>query len=333
MYRFAIAVDPKNPQQFIRIDRPELSPGPHDLLVEIKAIAMNPVDTKVHASLQKNGLEQPRVLGWDAAGVVVGVGSQVQNFAVRDEVWYAGDITKPGCNATHQLIDSRLVARKPSSLGWAEAAAIPLTALTAWEGLFEHLKIQDAGADKTLLIIGGAGGVGSLAIPLAALKSKARIVATASRPESAQWCLERGASLTVDYRDLKQNLLNHGIKQVDYIFCLNDTDAYWNAMSDIIAPFGHICSIVESQKPLEQSLIRSKGVALHWELMFTRSMYQTPDMAEQGRILERVAALIDEGKLKGSLSTTLHGLSVDSITQAHQKQLEGKTIGKTVIVY
>ncbi|SQI42751.1 Zinc-type alcohol dehydrogenase-like protein SA1988 [Leminorella richardii] len=333
MTSFAIAVDPQHPQQFIRLSQPELSPGPQDLLVEIKAIAMNPVDTKVRAGLIKNGLAQPRVLGWDAAGTVVAVGAQVQGFSIGDEVWYAGDITKPGCNATHQLIDARLVSRKPASLGWAESAAIPLTALTAWEGLFEHLKIQDAGEDKTLLIIGGAGGVGSLAIPLAALKSKVRIVATASRPESAQWCMDRGASLTVDYRDLKQNLLSHGIKQVDYIFCLNDTDAYWDVISDVIAPFGHICSIVESHAPLEQSLIRSKGVALHWELMFTRSMYQTPDMAEQGRILQRVAALIDEGKLKGSLSTTLHGLSVENVELAHQKQSEGKSIGKTVILY
>lgn len=333
MSKYAIAVDPKDPQRFIQIDIPELKPEGFDLLVEIKAIAMNPVDTKVHAGLKNNGLKEPRILGWDAAGIVVAVGPNAENFSVGDEVWYAGDITRPGCNTTHQLIDSRIVAHKPKSLNWGEAAAIPLTALTAWEGLFERLKIQEADSNKTLLIIGGAGGVGSLAIPLAALRSKVRIIATASRPESAKWCLDRGADLTVDYHDLQNNLLKHDIKQVDYIFCLNDTDGHWKAMSDIIAPFGHICSIVENKGPLEQPVIRSKSVTMHWELMFTRSMYQTPDIAEQGHILQQTAKLIDNGELKTTLNETLHGLSVESITQAHKKQLEGHMTGKIAIVY
>ncbi|SFC04764.1 zinc-binding alcohol dehydrogenase family protein [Pragia fontium] len=333
MSKYAIAVDPKNPQNFIQIDVPEQAPQGFDLLVQVKAIAMNPVDTKVHAGLKQNGLQEPRILGWDAAGIVTAVGPKASGFAIGDEVWYAGDITRQGSNTTHQLIDSRITAHKPKSLAWAEAAAIPLTALTAWEGLFEHLKIQDAGSDKTLLIIGGAGGVGSLAISLAALRSKVRVIATASRPESAKWCLDRGADLTVDYRDLKQNLLKHDIKQVDYIFCLNDTDGHWQAMAEVIAPFGHICSIVENKQPLEQALIRSKGVALHWELMFTRSMYQTPDIAEQGAILQRVADMIDKGELKGTLNETLHGLSVENISQAHKKQLEGHMTGKIAIVY
>lgn len=333
MSDYAIAVDPKNPQQFIKIDLPQQTPGDFDLLVAVKAIAMNPVDTKVHAGLKKNGLQEPRILGWDASGVVVATGEKVKGFSAGDEVWFAGDITRPGCNATHQLIDSRIVSLKPKSLDWAASAAIPLTALTAWEGLFEHLKIQDAGSDKTLLIIGGAGGVGSLAISLAALRSKVRVVATASRPESVKWCLDRGADLTVDYHDLKQNLLKHDIKQVDYIFCLNDTDGHWNVMSEVIAPFGHICSIVENQQPLDQPLIRSKGVAFHWELMFTRSMYQTPDMAEQGHILQQVANMLDNGELKGTLSKTLHGLSIDSITEAHKMQLEGHMTGKIAIIF
>ncbi len=332
MSDYAIAVDPKDPQQFIKIDLPQQTPGDFDLLVEIKAIAMNPVDTKVHAGLKQNGLQEPRILGWDASGVVIATGAKVEGFSAGDEVWYAGDITRAGSNATRQLIDSRIVSYKPKSLDWAASAAIPLTALTAWEGLFEHLKIQDAGSDKTLLIIGGAGGVGSLAIPLAALRSKVRIIATAPRPESAKWCLDRGADLTVDYRDLKQNLLKHNIKQVDYIFCLNDTDGHWPAISEVIAPFGHICSIVENKQPLAQPLVRSKGVAFHWELMFTRSMYQTPDMAEQGQILQRVAKMLDEGQLKGTLSKTLHGLSVESITEAHKLQLEGHMTGKIAIV-
>jgi NADPH2:quinone reductase len=332
MSSYAIAVDPANPENFIKIDRPLPDAGDNDLLVAVKAIAMNPIDTKVHAGAKANGLKEPRILGWDASGVVMSVGKKVNGFKVGDEVWYAGAINRPGSNATHQLVDYRIAAHKPKTLDWAQAAAMPLTALTAWESLFERLTIQNATQDKTLLIIGGAGGVGSLAIPLAVQRSEVRIIATASRPESAQWCLDRGADLTVDYHDLRQNLSKAGIEQVDYILCLNNTDQHWQAMGEIVAPFGHICSIVESHGSLEQSVIRGKSAALHWELMFTRSTYQTPDMAEQGRILQQVASLVDEGKLESSLSKTLHGLSVESIRQAHQIQLEGHMNGKTAIV-
>ncbi|MFJ7501670.1 zinc-binding alcohol dehydrogenase family protein [Serratia grimesii] len=329
----AIAVDPKNPANFIEISPEKPAPGPYDLWVEVKAVSVNPVDTKVHAGLQKSGLQQPRILGWDASGVVVEVGSNVSGFKPGDEVWYAGDITRPGSNSTHQLIDSRITAHKPSSLNWAESAAMPLTALTAWEALFEHLKIQDAAPDKTLLIIGGAGGVGSLAIPFAAQRSQVKVIATASRPESAAWCLERGADLVVDYRDLKANLAKQGIENVDYILCLNDTDGHWKAISDLIAPMGHICTIVENAQPLDQSALKLKSAALHWELMFTRSMFTTPDIAQQGEILKQVAQLLDQGKLTTTLSETLHGLTVDNLTAAHGKLRDGHMQGKLVIVY
>ncbi|MGO4745299.1 zinc-binding alcohol dehydrogenase family protein [Serratia quinivorans] len=329
----AIAVDPKNPADFIEISPEKPTPGQYDLLVEVKAVSVNPVDTKVHAGLQKSGLQQPRILGWDASGVVVEVGSSVSGFKPGDEVWYAGDITRPGSNSTHQLIDSRITARKPRNLNWAESAAMPLTALTAWEALFEHLKIQDAAAGKTLLIIGGAGGVGSLAIPFAAQRSQVKVIATASRPESAAWCLERGADLVVDYRDLKGNLAQQGIESVDYILCLNDTDGHWKAISDLIAPMGHICTIVENAQPLDQSALKLKSAALHWELMFTRSMFNTPDIAQQGEILKQVAQLLDEGKLSTTLSETLQGLTVPTLTAAHQKLLDGHMQGKLVIVY
>lgn len=329
----AIAVDPKNPAAFIEIIPEKPTPGQYDLLVEVKAVSVNPVDTKVHAGLQKSGLQQPRILGWDASGVVVEVGSSVSGFKPGDEVWYAGDITRPGSNSTLQLIDSRITAHKPRSLNWAESAAMPLTALTAWEALFEHLKIQDAAPGKTLLIIGGAGGVGSLAIPFAAQRSQVKVIATASRPESAAWCLERGADLVVDYHDLKANLAQQGIENVDYILCLNDTDGHWQAISDLIAPMGHICTIVENAQPLDQSALKLKSAALHWELMFTRSMFNTPDIAQQGEILKQVAQLLDEGKLSTTLSETMHGLTVPTLTAAHQKLLDGHMQGKLVIVY
>ncbi|EPP1033691.1 zinc-binding alcohol dehydrogenase family protein [Cronobacter turicensis] len=329
----AIAVNPDAPQHFIEITQPMPQPGEFDLLVEVKAVSINPVDTKVHASLQKNGLQEPRVLGWDASGVVTAVGSKVSGFKPGDEVYYAGDITRSGSNASHQLIDSRIVGHKPRTLSWAAAAAIPLTALTAWEGLFERLAIQDAGEDKTLLIIGGAGGVGSLAIPFARLHSKVKIIATASREDSAQWCRDRGADLVVNYRDLPGELAKEGIKYVDFIFILNDTDGHWAAVSQLIAPQGHICSIVENAHPLDQDALKSKSAALHWEFMYTRSMYQTADMARQGEILNEVATLVDAGEVESALSETFHGLSVESISKAHQKVLEGHMRGKVVVEF
>ncbi|AZP34953.1 zinc-binding alcohol dehydrogenase family protein [Cronobacter sakazakii] len=329
----AIAVNPNAPESFIEITQPMPQPGEYDLLVEVKAVSINPVDTKVHASLKKNGLQEPRVLGWDASGVVTAVGSKVSGFKPGDEVYYAGDITRAGSNASHQLIDSRIVGHKPRTLSWAAAAAIPLTALTAWEGLFERLTIQDAGEDKTLLIIGGAGGVGSLAIPFARLHSKVKIIATASREDSAQWCRDRGADLVVNYHDLPGELAKHGLQFVDYIFILNDTDGHWAAVSQLIAPQGHICSIVENEHPLDQDALKSKSAALHWEFMYTRSMYQTADMARQGEILNEVAKLVDAGEVESALSETFHGLSVESISKAHEKVLEGHMRGKVVVEF
>jgi zinc-binding alcohol dehydrogenase family protein len=329
----AVAVDPKNLKQFIAIELPQPQVGDNDLLVEVKAVSINPVDTKVHKGAVKNGLEQPKVLGWDASGIVKSVGSKVSGFSAGDEVWYAGDITRPGSNASQQLIDYRIVSKKPTSLNWAEAAAMPLTALTAWEGLFEQLQIHNAGAEKTLLIIGGAGGVGSLAIPFAAQRSKVKIIATASRPESAAWCKARGASLTVNYKDLVGELEKQGIKQVDYIFCLNDTDGHWEAIGKLIAPLGKICTIVENEKPLDQNQLKLKSASLHWEFMFTRSMYNTADIGEQGHILQQVAQLVDEGKVATTLTETINGLSVESIQAAHDKVLDGHMQGKVVVTF
>jgi len=329
----AIAVNPQDPKHFIEIAQQEPTPGDYDLLVEVKAASVNPVDTKVHKGLVKNGLQEPRVLGWDASGIVKAMGSKVTGFKAGDEVWYAGDITRPGSNTTHQLIDARIVGHKPRTLDWAAAAALPLTALTAWEGLFERLNIQDAGADKTLLIIGGAGGVGSLAIPFAKHQSNVRIIATASREDSAQWCRDRGADLVVNYQDLPGELAKHDITYVDYIFILNDTDGHWANVSKLIAPQGHICTIVENEHPLDQNELKLKSAALHWEFMYTRSMYQTADMARQGEILNAVAKLVDDGVVESSLSKTLHGLSVETLQQAHDAVLDGHMRGKVVIAY
>lgn len=329
----AIAVDPQNPQQFIEIQPEKPTPGEYDLLVEVKAVSVNPVDTKVHKGAQKNGLQQPRILGWDASAVVVATGNKVTQFAPGDEVYYAGDITRPGSNSTFQLVDARIAGRKPRSLDWGAAAAIPLTALTAWEGLFERLRIQEATAEQTLLIIGGAGGVGSLAIPFTKLHSNVRVIATASRPDSVQWCKDRGADLVINYQDMPAELEQHGIKQVDYIFCLNDTDGHWETIGKLIAPQGQICTIVENAHPLDMEQLKLKSAALHWEFMFTRSMYTTSDIARQGEILDEVAQLLDAGKLSSTQNETLQGLSVETLRQAHERVLEGHMRGKVVIVY
>lgn len=333
MTTHAIAVDPQHPERFIAIEPAQPQPGPNDLLVNVRATSINPVDTKVHAGLRDGGLTQPRILGWDASGVVLAVGGAVTGFQAGDEVWYAGDITRPGSNSTHQLVDARIAAHKPATLGWADAAALPLTALTAWEGLFEQLRIQDADAAQNLLIIGGAGGVGSLAISLAALRSRVRIIATASRPDSADWCRQRGAHQVVDYRNLVAELAHQGVTQVDNIFCLNDTDGHWQAMGKLIAPRGKICTIVENERQLPQDALKRKSASLHWEFMFTRSMFATPDIARQGEILRQVAQLVDDGKLQGTLSEVLHGLNADTLRQAHAKVLEGHMRGKIAIVY
>lgn len=329
----AIAINPENPQQFIEIQAEKPTPGAYDLLVEVKAASVNPVDTKVHKGAQKNGLQQPRILGWDASGVVLEMGSKVSGFKAGDEVYYAGDITRPGSNTTHQLIDARITGHKPTSLNWAEAAALPLTALTAWEGLFDRLQLDKVEEGKTLLIVGGAGGVGSLAIPFAKLHSKVKVIATASRPDSVQWCKDRGADLVIDYKDMAGELEKHGLKQVDYIFCLNDTDGHWEAMAKLIAPQGHICTIVENEKPLEMNELKLKSAALHFEFMYTRSMYNTPDIARQGEILDATAKLLDAGKITTTLNKTLQGLSVETLTEAHQLVLEGHMRGKVVMVY
>jgi zinc-binding alcohol dehydrogenase family protein len=329
----AIAINPENPNTFIEITPETPTPGEYDLRVEVKAASVNPVDTKVHKGAIKNGLQVPRVLGWDASGVVLEVGSKVSNFKPGDEVFYAGDLTRPGSNSSEQLIDSRIVGHKPKSLDWAAAAAIPLTALTAWEGLFERLNLQNATADQTLLIVGGAGGVGSLAIPFAKMRSKVKVIATASREDSAQWCRDRGADLVINYKDMIGELEKHDLKQVDFIFCLNDTDGHWETMAKLIAPQGHICTIVENEQPLAMDQLKLKSAALHFELMYTRSMFNTPDMARQGEILNEVAELLDAGKLQTTLNETLQGLSVETLQAAHARVLEGHMRGKVVMVY
>lgn len=322
-----------NEQSLVDVELEKPAPTGQDLLVAVHAISVNPVDTKVRAP--KDAVEvKAKVLGWDAAGEVVAVGPDVQHFAIGDRVFYAGDITRPGSNSEYQLIDERIVGHAPKSLSDPEAAALPLTAITAWEGLFDRLGISKEGKDsgKSILIIGGAGGVGSIAIQLAKKVAGLRVIATASRPASSEWVKQLGADLVVNHRNaLDEELKKADEPPADFIFCLNATDAHWNAMSKAIAPQGHICSIVETPKPVDLDLLKVKSATFAWEFMFTRSMFQTPDMLEQQHLLNEIAALIDSGQIKTTLNKVIRPINAANLRQAHAKIEGGSTIGKVVL--
>jgi alcohol dehydrogenase len=309
---------------FAEIELPDPVPAGRDLLVKVEAVSVNPVDTKQ----RKLGSPTPKVLGWDAAGIVQAVGPQVSLFKPGDAVYYAGDVTRPGCDSELHLVDERIVGRKPRSLDFAQAAAIPLTAITAWEAFFDRLRIKD---HKTMLIIGGAGGVGSIGIQLAKAAGLT-VVATASRPESIAWVKQLGADQVLDHRrDMPQQLQALGRKHVDYIACFNDLDPHWAAIGEMIAPQGAIVAIVGNQKPLAMDGLRLKSASLHWELMFTRPRFQTSDMMEQHMLLNEVAARLDAGKLRGTLRETLSPINSANLRAAHAKLESGTMIGKLVL--
>ncbi|KVL54923.1 zinc-binding alcohol dehydrogenase family protein [Burkholderia territorii] len=322
-----------DPQALVDVELPQPLPGPRDLLVKVEAISVNPVDTKVRAP--KPQVEQtPRVLGWDAAGTVVAVGAEVTMFRPGDEVFYAGSITRAGANSEFHTVDERIAAIKPRSLDFAASAALPLTALTAWEALFDRLRVSPQGADagKSVLIIGGAGGVGSIAIQLAKTLGKLRVIATASRPASAEWVRSLGADDVVDhFGDLPAQLREIGHANVDYVLIFNDTDRHFPAAAEIIRPQGGICTIVENDKPIPVELLKAKSAAFHWEFMFTRAMFETPDMIEQHKILSEVARLVDGGTLRTTLGEQLGPINAANLRRAHQLLEAGRAIGKLVL--
>ena len=305
----------------------------HDLLVSVQAISVNPVDTKVRAP--KAGTEDPpRILGWDAAGVVEAAGPDVSLFAPGDEVFYAGSITRPGTNSELHLVDERIVGRKPRTLNFAEAAALPLTSITAWEALFDRLGVARDGAAvaQSLLVIGGAGGVGSIAIQVAKQVAGLQVIATASRDESRAWCLELGADHVINHREpMAAQLEQLGLGQVDYVLCLNDTDGHWKTMAEVVAPQGHLCSIVETAAPVDLDLLKLKSASFSWELMFTRSMFGTPDMIEQHHLLNEVSALVDAGKLRSTSAEVVGPITAANLRKAHAQIETGRTIGKVVL--
>jgi len=309
---------------FAEIELPAPSPSGHDLLVKVEAVSVNPVDYKQRKT-QSSG---SRVLGWDAAGTVDAVGSQTSLFKPGDAVYYAGDVTRAGCNSELHLVDERIAGRKPKSLDFAQSAAMPLTSITAWEAFFDRMKVQSG---KSMLIIGGAGGVGSIGIQLAKL-SGLTVFATASRAESTAWVKNLGADHAIDHRKaMRPQLEALGAKHVDYIACFNDLDQHWAAIGDLIAPQGAIVAIVGNQKPLPMDAVRAKSAALCWELMFTRPRFQTADMIEQHRLLNQVADWLEAGKLRCTLKETLSPINGPNLKKAHEKLESGTMIGKLVL--
>ena len=309
---------------FEDIELPKPTPTGRDLLVKVEAISVNPVDYKQ----RKLASASPRVLGWDAAGIVEAVGPEVTLFKPGAAVYYAGDVTRPGANSELHLVDERIVGRKPKSLDFAQAAAVPLTAITAWEAFFDRMKVK---AGASLLIIGGAGGVGSIGIQIAKVAGL-RVIATASRAESIAWVRELGAEHVIDHRKpMRAQIEALGMKHVDYIANFNDLDTHWEAMGDLIAPQGAMVAIVGNQKPLPMEAVRSKSATLCWELMFTRPRFKTPDMIEQHRLLDQVADWLDSGKLRGTLKETLSPINAANLRAAHAKLESGTMIGKLVL--
>ncbi len=332
VHQYRPTTDPNCFEAF-EVEIPE--PQHRELLVRVKAVAVNPVDTKVRSSIQ-DPLDIPRILGWDAAGIVEGVGSATSLFNVGDEVFYAGSITRPGSNAEYQLVDERIVGRKPSDLTFEQAAALPLTSITAWEALFERMAIPaektSENRDRWLLIINGAGGVGSIAIQLAKQVAGLKVIATASRPETIAWCKRQGADEVINHREpLAHQLRKLRLPLVDYIFCCHDTDPHWQNMADCIKPQGRICALASLQAPLDLNVFKNKSVAFCWEFMFTRAMYETEDMQAQHELLNRVAGLCDRNILRTTLTENLGPINATNLARAHAKLEEGRTIGKLVL--
>ncbi|MEB3330972.1 MAG: zinc-binding alcohol dehydrogenase family protein [Synechococcaceae cyanobacterium] len=327
------ALPSDDPGCLIELELPEPQPGRRDLLVRIEAIAVNPIDTKVRAGLAEGS--EPRILGWDAAGTVERCGEDVSRFHPGQRVLFAGALQRPGCNAEFSLVDERLCGHCPDSLSAAEAAALPLTGLTAWEGLFERLGLspqpQPAQQGRSLLIIGAAGGVGSIAIQLAR-RAGLRVIATASRPQSQAWVKALGADAVLDHHQpLAPQLEALNLPWVDWIANVADTDAYWPQMVELLAPQGAILAIVGNRAPLDQTLLKSKSARLCWEFMFSRSQYATADMAVQGRIVERLAQLRADGDLGSTIGSRLGPISATNLARAHRQLEDGHTIGKLVL--
>ncbi len=308
-------------------DTPELRP--RDLLVEVQGISVNPVDTKVRGGRPPIG--DIGIMGYDAAGVVTQVGSEVSLFAVGDEVFYAGDITRPGTNAQLHAVDERIVGKKPTSMDFAEAAGMPLTSITAWELLFDSLGITEGtGQGESILILGGAGGVGSILIQLAKKLTGLKVVATASRPETTEWVKKMGADHVINHHESLIDQLNAIDIQPLYVAALTGTDGHFSAIVELIKPRGHV-AFIDDPKTLDIKVGKPKALHFSWEFMFTRSMFQMDDIEVQHQLLNRVSEMLDSGELISTVNNNLGPISVETLKAAHAEQESGRVIGKNVL--
>lgn len=327
-----LPIEDENSFLDIGMEKPE--PSGCDILVAVKAVAINPVDTKVRGGRGKEGVveDPPRVIGWDASGVVEAVGPDASLFKPGDEVWYAGDITRSGSNAEFQLVDERIAGTKPKALNHAEAAALPLTTITAYEAFFDRLRIDRDGANKgqSILIIGAGGGVGSIGIQLAK-HAGLTVIATASRPETESWVRELGADHVVNHReDMVAQVRALGMDHVDHIAIFNDM-RHWETAVELIRPQGGIVSIDDTSLPMPMDVMKSKAASLHWEFMFARAMHQTPDMIEQNKLLSWVAGEIDAGRIRTTLNQVLSPINAANLREAHRLVETGQAKGKIVV--
>ena len=334
-YSESLPIDDANSLIDIEIDRPEASG--HDILVKVRAIAVNPVDYKIRQMMGAEEGQEYRILGWDAVGEVVAVGDDVTLFNEGDEVFYAGEIFRPGCNAEYQLVDERIVGKKPVSLSDTEAAALPLTTITAWELLFDHLEIgqQEPGSgkrsDEVILVTGAAGGVGSILVQIAATITGATIIGTASRESSKQWVEQLGAHHVVDHsKPLGPQIEALGIGPVTHVASLNSTHSYWDTYEELLVPFGRI-AMIDDPEPLDITKLKFKSLSLHWEFMFARSLHKAADMIAQHELLNRMADLVDAGHIKTTANKSLGTISADNLKTAHRELEAGTAIGKIVL--
>jgi zinc-binding alcohol dehydrogenase family protein len=312
---------------------PEPQPGPRDLVVDVKAVSVNPVDTKVRRGVQP-GPGEIKVLGWDAAGVVRAVGPQVTLFRPGDRVWYAGALERQGTNSERHLVDERIVGRMPEGLGFAQAAALPLTSLTAWELVFDRLQIplDTAPREERILVIGAPGGVGSILVQMARKLTGLTVIGTASRPESQAWVRARGAHHVIDHRKpLGEELKRIGAPSVNYVASLTNTDDHFPQIVSVLEPQGRLALIDDPVKPIDIMQLKPKSISLHWELMYTRSMFQTPDMIEQHRILNQIADLVDDGTLESTAAEHFGAIDAANVRKAHALLESGKARGKIVL--
>ncbi|MEU7632602.1 zinc-binding alcohol dehydrogenase family protein [Nocardia sp. NPDC049220] len=318
-----LPIDNPEALQDVEVEVPR--PGPRDLLVRVMAVSVNPVDIKQRIALAPS--ETPVILGYDAAGIIEAIGSEVSTRSVGDEVWYSGDITRPGTNAQFHTVDERLVARKPESLSFADAAALPLTMITAWESLFERFELTKASTGD-LLIMGGAGGVGSAMIQLVKALTGVRVIATASREASRRWALGMGADVVIDHRKLREEAGAAAPDGVDWLFTSRSAGNIED-YAEIVKPFGHITAIDEPPN-LDLLALKSKSIAWHWELMFTRSLFGY-DMCVQQQQLAHIAQLVDEGVLSTTRTRSIDDFSAAGLREAHQAVESGRMVGKIVV--